>query len=77
MHAASGFVGRAWIRITTTQPLFAWEALDDSPNLQTLREFLAAVTDARRPDSAPRREGTLGKMRLSAVGQALRAKLTG
>lgn len=35
------------MRITTTQPLFAWEALEDSPSLRTIREFLAAVPDAR------------------------------
>ena len=39
------------MRITTTQPLFAWEALEDSPSLQTLREFLAAVPDAKLLDS--------------------------
>ena len=27
------------MRITTTQPLFAWECLDDSPSLRTIREF--------------------------------------
>jgi hypothetical protein len=58
------------MRITTTQPLFAWGALDDSPRLATLRELLAA---------APRRKGTLGKM--SAHGgsfdaKALREKIT-
>ena len=88
------------MRITTTQPLFAWEALEDSPSLQTVREFLAAVPDAKLLDSlrqrrgegrddytvsvlwgtlvpacAPRREGTLGSMKLSAVAKALRAKL--
>ena len=36
------------MRITTTQPLFAWEALEDSPSLQTVREFPAAVANARR-----------------------------
>ena len=90
------------MRITTTQPLFAWEALEDSPTLQTLREFLAAIPNAKLLDSlrqwrgkgrddypvsvlwgtlvparATRREGTLGKMKLSAVAKALRAKLRG
>ena len=35
------------MRITITQPLFAWECLEDSPSLRTIREFLAAVPDAR------------------------------
>ena len=39
------------MRITTTQPLFAWEALEESPSLQTVREFLAAVPDAKPLDS--------------------------
>ena len=42
------------MRITITQTLFAWEALEDSPNLQTLREFLAAVPDAELLDSLRR-----------------------
>lgn len=33
------------MRITTTQPLIAWEALEDSPGLQTLRELLASIPD--------------------------------
>ncbi len=35
------------MRITTTQPLFAWECLDDSPSLRTIREFLGTVPDAK------------------------------
>ena len=48
------------MRITTTQPLFAWEALEDSPSLQSLREFLAAVPDAKTPGlpTATARQGT-------------------
>lgn len=34
------------MRLTTQQPLFAWEALDDCPSLQTVQAFLAAVPDA-------------------------------
>ena len=45
------------MRITTTQALFAWEALEDSPSLPTLREFLAAVPDAKLPDSLRQRRG--------------------
>ena len=39
------------MRITITQPLFAWEALEDSPSLQSLRDFLAAIPDARLLDT--------------------------
>ena len=35
------------MRIAVTKPLFAWEALDDSPSLRTIREFLDAVPDAK------------------------------
>ena len=35
------------MRITITRPLFAWEVLDDSPSLRTIREFLDAVPDAK------------------------------
>jgi len=35
------------MRLTTQQPLFAWDALEDSPSLQTVRTFLEAVPDAR------------------------------
>lgn len=34
------------MRILWTQPLFAWEALEDSPSLATIRAFLEAVPDA-------------------------------
>lgn len=33
------------MRVYTTQPLFAWEALEDSPSLKTLRHFLDAIPD--------------------------------
>jgi hypothetical protein len=33
------------MRLTSQQPLFAWEALEDSPSLQTIAAFLAAVPD--------------------------------
>src|SRR5262249_30065428 len=33
------------MRITVTQPLFAWAALEDSPSLETLRRCLEAVPD--------------------------------
>jgi hypothetical protein len=33
--------------IHATKPLFAWECLDDSPTLATLREFLATIPDGK------------------------------
>lgn len=39
------------MRIAITKPLFAWDALEDSLPLQTLREFLAAIPDERLLDS--------------------------
>lgn len=45
------------MRITATQPLFAWEALDDSPSLTTLRELLAAIPDAPLLESLRLRRG--------------------
>jgi Transposase DDE domain len=33
------------MRLTMQQPLFAWGALDDSPSLQTIQDFLAAIPD--------------------------------
>ena len=29
------------------QPLFAWEALEDSPSLQTIKDLLAALPDGK------------------------------
>jgi hypothetical protein len=33
------------MKIAITKPLFAWDALEDSPTLQTLREFLLTIPD--------------------------------
>jgi hypothetical protein len=33
------------MRIAVTRPLFAWECLEDSPSLQTIRQLLATVPD--------------------------------
>ena len=33
------------------KPLFAWDALEDSPSLQTVRQFLASIPDERLLDS--------------------------
>jgi hypothetical protein len=67
------------------KPLFAWDCLEDSPSRQTLRDLLASLPDAKLLAvhaafatllaSAPRREGTLGKVRLSPIAEALRAKI--
>jgi hypothetical protein len=39
------------MKIPLSKPLFAWDALEDSPSLQTLREFLATIPDERLLDS--------------------------
>lgn len=33
--------------IHTTKPLFAWNCLEDSPTLATLRQLLASIRDAK------------------------------
>jgi hypothetical protein len=33
--------------IAMTKPLFAWDCLQDSPSLTTIKEFLASVPDAK------------------------------
>ena len=35
------------MHIAITKPLFAWDCLEDSPSLATIREFLASVPDAK------------------------------
>jgi len=45
------------LRLTVTHPLFAWEALEDSPSLQTVRDFLAIVPDAKLLDALRRSRG--------------------
>jgi hypothetical protein len=35
------------MRIAMTKPLFAWDCLEDSPTLKTVKEFLRIVPDAR------------------------------
>ena len=39
------------MRVAQTKPLFAWDCLDDSPTLKTIRQLLAAVPDGRLFDS--------------------------
>jgi hypothetical protein len=45
------------LRLTVTQPLFAWEALEDSPSLQTVRDLLAIVPDGKLLDALRRSRG--------------------
>ena len=35
------------MRIAITKPLFAWDCLDDSPNLKTIQQFLRSVPDGK------------------------------
>ena len=39
------------MRVAQTKPLFAWDCLDDSPTLKSIRQLLAAVPDGRLLDS--------------------------
>ncbi len=39
------------------KPLFDWESLEDSPSLQTIKDLLAALPDARLLDSLRRARG--------------------
>lgn len=39
------------MRIHTTQPLFAWETLEDSPTLKTIKQLLEVIPDAPVLDS--------------------------
>lgn len=43
--------------VHTTAPLFAWDALEDSPSLRTLRRFLANIPDGRLLESLRRWRG--------------------
>ena len=45
------------VRIAAAKPLFAWDALEDSPSLQTVRAFLEAIPDAPLLDSLQRARG--------------------
>jgi len=35
------------VQIHVTKPLFAWDLLEDSPSLKTVRQFLEAIPDDR------------------------------
>jgi hypothetical protein len=45
------------LKIAQTKPLFAWDALEDSPTLGTIRTFLAAIPDEALLDSLRRARG--------------------
>jgi len=45
------------MRIAITKPLFAWDCLDDSPDLATVRDFLHALPDAQLLESLRRWRG--------------------
>src|SRR4051812_13649721 len=45
------------MKILISKPLFAWDALEDSPSLQTLREFLATIPDEKLLDSLRQARG--------------------
>lgn len=45
------------MRIAVTKPLFAWDCLDDSPDLATVRNFLHALPDGRLLESLRRWRG--------------------
>ena len=47
----------ATMRITVTQPLFAWAALEDSPSLGVVRRCMEAVPDAALLDGLRRARG--------------------
>ena len=45
------------MRITVTQPLFAWATLEDSPSLETVRRCLEAIPDTSLLQGLRRRGG--------------------
>lgn len=45
------------MRIAITKPLFAWDSLQDSPSLKTIREFLEVVPDGKLLESLHRWRG--------------------
>jgi hypothetical protein len=45
------------VRVALTKPLFAWDCLEDSPSLGTLKTFLAAIPDARLLDGLRQARG--------------------
>ena len=45
------------MRIAMTKPLFAWDCLEDSPSLGTIRRFLECLTDGKLLESLRRHRG--------------------
>ena len=45
------------MRIEVTKPLFAWDCLEDSPTLQTIRQLLEVIPDGRLLTSLENRRG--------------------
>src|SRR4029077_8969608 len=43
--------------IHAAKPLFAWDCLEDSPSLQTIKDLLAALPDAKLLDSLRKARG--------------------
>lgn len=45
------------MRIATTKPLFAWDCLEDSPTLKTIKQLLEVIPDVELIDSLQRARG--------------------
>ena len=45
------------MQLANCQPLFAWDALEDSPSLGTIKRLLAAIPDAPLLDSLRQARG--------------------
>jgi hypothetical protein len=45
------------VKIQTTKPLFAWDCLEDSPSLKTIRDFLEAIPDGALLDGLRTQRG--------------------
>ena len=45
------------MHIAITKPLFAWDCLEDSPSLSTIKRFLESVPDGRLLDGLRRHRG--------------------
>jgi hypothetical protein len=45
------------MHIAITKPLFAWDCLEDSPSLGTVRRFLEALPDGKLLESLRRHRG--------------------
>ena len=43
--------------LASHQPLFAWDALEDSPSIGTIQRLLASIPDASLPDSLRQARG--------------------